>query len=186
VTWYGHMSEISVKKGDFVQPASVSASPQHRLFDRHPSAPDSANYRARPEKLCSRRCVDPAPFLNSGEPATGNQFCGGCDRSGWHHLAARQAFKKTWRIRNTATRPGRWLHAGIQCGETLGAPESVPLPVLAPGQVAKCRSPVALPLRRHRGTGWAVTSRKTLSLRLDSEHPCRRAAAARRRGLCAM
>lgn len=76
-------------------------------------------------------------------------------------LAAGRAFTKTWRVRNTGT--SQWSGYTLEyVGDArMAGPESVPLPVLAPGETGEVSVPLVAPAEpgRHRSTWKASNAR---------------------------
>jgi hypothetical protein len=138
VTWYGHLSSISVKQGDFVQigqkvgiaGATGNAEGIHLHLTLQVIGHGLQGYVVDD-------VVDPLPFFRFGVQPTTNeaQFVSDVTIPDGTSIKPGTAFVKTWRIRNSGTKP--WI-TGYQLAyfaqEHMSAIETVPLPPTAPGQ----------------------------------------------------
>lgn len=152
VTWYGHLSATLVNEGDFVTAGQIigiagstgfSTGTHVHLTLQH-IGHGLANYVVDD-------VVNPEPFLAQALPAF--------DEASWvadvtvqdgSVMRPGQDFTKTWRIRNTGTRPwGSGFTLAIFSGQRMNGPDSVPLPSAQPGQTVD----VSVNLRAPETTG---------------------------------
>lgn len=139
VTWYGHMSEIFVEKGQFVvagQELGIAgdtgfSSGIHLHLTLQHIGHGLTGYVVDD-------VVDPEPFLRAGAPPALKECLYVADETVPDGTVFQpgQSFPKTWRVRNSGTRP--WEDGDVlafSSEERMGGPESVPLPPLQPGEV---------------------------------------------------
>lgn len=158
VTWYGHLSSISVKQGDFVQ-----------IGQKIGIAGDTGNAEGIHLHLTLQvighglqgyvvdDVVDPLPYFHSGvQPARDEaQFINDVTIPDGTSLKPGTSFIKTWRIRNSGDKP--WT-AGYQLAyfaqEQMGGIGVIPLPPVGPGEETEVSVNLVAPVRlgRMRGT----------------------------------
>ncbi len=138
VTWYGHLSEIEVRQGDFVAAGqrigiageTGNASGIHLHLTLQHIGHGLPNYVVDD-------VLDPEPFFHFGPPPAVNE-CGFLEDvtiPDGTLMQPGQTFEKTWRIRNAGT--AAWdgnYHLAFFDEDQMGGPESVPLPDLEPGE----------------------------------------------------
>ena len=151
VTWYGHLSSVSAKQGDFVQ-----------IGQKIGLAGDSGNAEGIHLHLTLQHIghglqgyvvddvLDPLPFFRFGVQPDRNeaQFISDVTIPDGTSVKPGTAYTKTWRLRNSGTRP--WT-AGYQLAyfaqERMGAVEAVSLPPAAPGEEVEVSLNLVAPTR---------------------------------------
>ncbi len=138
VSWYGHLSKIIVKKGDFVAAGQRigTAGNTGNSFGIHLHLTVQHIGHGRPNYVVDD-VIDPEPLFRFGPPPAVDECGFVADETipDGTLIQPGQPFTKTWRVRNGGT--ASW-GSGYQLvyfgGERLESPESVPLPALEPGQ----------------------------------------------------
>jgi hypothetical protein len=136
VTWYGHMSSISVQQGQFVQAGQtigVAGSTGNSTgIHLHLTLQDIGHGLSG---YVVDDVVDPYPYFRLGEPpplVNEAAFLADVTVPDGTILPAGQAFTKTWRIRNSGTIAwGSGYRLAFSANEPMGGPADVPLPPLA-------------------------------------------------------
>ena len=157
VTWYGHLSQVTVQTGQFVmagQKIGVAGTTGfstgvHLHLTLQHIGHGLANYTVDD-------VVDPEPFCISN-PVSFDEasFVADVTIPDGMVVQAGQPFEKIWRIRNTGTTTWGANYQFVFAGEeSMGGPEGIPLPVLSvsPGQVIELSVPLVAPTSagRHR------------------------------------
>ncbi|MCA9992312.1 MAG: peptidoglycan DD-metalloendopeptidase family protein [Anaerolineales bacterium] len=158
ITWYGHLSSVQVREGDFVtagQQIGIAGTTGfssgihlHLTLQRIGHGLDG---------YVVDDVVDPEPYLRLGTPPLVNEvsFVSDVTVADGTLMQPGQRFVKTWRVRNTGTTTwGSGYRLSFVQGSQMGAPASVPLPPAGPGQVVDVSVTFTAPTRpgRYRST----------------------------------
>jgi hypothetical protein len=163
ITWYGHLSRMDVKIGDFVaagQRIGVAGNTGnsfgiHLHLTLQHLGHGLANYVVDD-------VIDPEPLIRFGPPPAVNEcvFLADVTVPDGTILQPGQVFPKTWRVRNGGTTA--WTSGfGLAFfdGEQLGGPAQTPLPPLQPGEIGTVTVNLTAPSRSGRfRSGWKPRS----------------------------
>jgi hypothetical protein len=156
-TWYGHMSEIIVKKGDFVsigQRLGTSGTTGNSTGIHLHLTLQHIGHGKKGYWLPD--IVDPEPLLRTGpvQPRKEAQFVSDETVPDGMLIQPGTVFEKKWRLVNSGSvrwKPGFQL--AFQDGAQMEGPESVPLPEADPGQQVVVSVPLKAPTTPGRQRG---------------------------------
>jgi murein DD-endopeptidase MepM/ murein hydrolase activator NlpD len=136
VTWYGHLERIDVQLGAF-----VNAGQPIGKMGRSGSATEISLFLTVQNLGKGRKgyvvddVIDPAPLLvETLPPRDEAQFDADITTPDGTVLRAGEAFKKTWRVRNTGNTDWANYTMAFFSGNPMSAPDEVPVPLTRPGE----------------------------------------------------
>lgn len=151
VTWYGHLSAVTVKQGDFVLAGQKIGMAGTTGFSSGIHLHLTLQHIGHGLKgYVVDDVVDPEPYFRLAPEAPFDElsFLADVTIPDGTVLAPGQAFAKTWRVRNTGTRTWDAGYRLVFAGhDPLGGPPDVALPVVpvAPGQTLNLTVPLIAP-----------------------------------------
>lgn len=151
VTWYGHLSAVTVKQGDFVLAGQKIGIAGTTGFSSGIHLHLTLQHIGKGLKgYVVDDVVDPEPYFRLAPATPFDEMVLLADVSvpDGSSMTPGQSFTKTWRVRNTGTRT--WdagYRLSFVSGNPLGGPPDVALPVVpvAPGQTINLSVPMVAP-----------------------------------------
>lgn len=147
-TWYGHMSKIDVRAGDYVQAGQHLGTAGSTGNSTGVHLHLTLQYQGHGfSGYVVADVVDPLPYFKDTVPKVREaMFVADENVPDGTSFQPGTAFTKTWRLRNSGTLAwGTGCKLSFNAGDRLGAPEMVPLPDANPGEEVLISVPMVAP-----------------------------------------